>query len=156
MSEIEHDLRILEHIEQNPDTTQAGLAAELGVAVGSVNWHLKRLVKKGYVKAKQLQRRRLRYLITPQGMAEKTRLAASYVQFSMRLYRETREEARRLLREVRGAGYQRVHIQGDGDLADVCRLTCLEQGVRVERDGSLPVLRVEGKRLVLEWPIADS
>jgi len=38
-----HDLSLLEKIEQNPDATQASLASQLGVAVGTVNWHLKRL-----------------------------------------------------------------------------------------------------------------
>lgn len=158
MADFERELRILEEIEQDPDATQADLAARLGVAVGTVNWCLKRLIKKGYVKAKQLRRRRLRYLITTQGMAEKAKLAASYIEASMRLYRETREGAQRLLAEVHRAGYEGVRIEGDSELADVCRLTCLEQGIKVERDGSGPVLRVEGMGLVLEWPeeLADS
>jgi DNA-binding MarR family transcriptional regulator len=42
-----HELRILEQLETNPDLTQASLAARLGVAVGTVNWYLKRLVAKG-------------------------------------------------------------------------------------------------------------
>ena len=48
---------LLEHIERDPDVTQASLAAQLGVAVGTVNWHLKRLVAKGYVKVKRAKRR---------------------------------------------------------------------------------------------------
>lgn len=150
-----HELRLLQEIEQDPDTTQADLAAQLGMAVGTVNWYLKRLIKKGYVKVKRLQRRRLCYLITPQGMEEKARLTASYIQATMRLYRETRGEARQLLREVRRAGYGRARIEGDGDLAEVCRLTCLEQGIKVasrEAADRVPVLWVEGRGLALRWP----
>ena len=152
--QVERDLRILEHIERDPDITQADLAARLGVAVGSVNWYLKRMVKKGYVKVRQMQRRRLRYLITPQGVAEKARLTASYMSVSMRLYRETRDAARQYLRAVRRAGYEAVRVEGDNDLAEVCALTCLEQGVRVaeDRDRALPVLRVEGMDVTLAWP----
>ena len=76
-TQARQDLHILENIEKNPEITQADLAAQLGVAVGSVNWYLKRLVKKGYVKVTRMERRRLRYLITPQGIAEKTRLTGS-------------------------------------------------------------------------------
>jgi len=47
MAEVEYQLWLLEEIARNPDTTQADLAARLGVAVGSVNWYLKRLIKKG-------------------------------------------------------------------------------------------------------------
>ncbi|MBC8264839.1 MAG: winged helix-turn-helix transcriptional regulator [Anaerolineales bacterium] len=153
-SQVEQDLRILEHIEQDPDITQADLAARLGVAVGSVNWYLKRLVNKGYIKVRQMQRRRLRYLITPQGVAEKARLTASFMQVSMRLYRETREAAKRYLTEIRQAGYGEVHIEGDNDLAEVCYLTCLEQGVQVvdASQHSIPTLRVEGMETLLVWP----
>ena len=153
-SKVEQDLRILEQIEQDPDITQADLAARLGVAVGSVNWYLKRLINKGYVKVRQMQRRRLRYLITPQGMAEKARLTASFMQVSMRLYRETREAAKRYLTEIRQAGYSAVRVEGDNDLAEVCYLTCLEQGVRVvdASQPSIPTLRVEGMELFLVWP----
>ena len=47
------DLTILENIEKEPDTTQASLAERLGVAVGTINWHLKRLIEKGYVKVSE-------------------------------------------------------------------------------------------------------
>ena len=64
MSTSDIQRRLLEAIEQNPDTTQASLATQLGVAVGSVNWHLKRMTRKGYVKVTQLQRRKLKYFVT--------------------------------------------------------------------------------------------
>ena len=52
------EMVLLEKIEYDPDITQANLAAQLGVAVGTVNWHLKRFVAKGYVKVKRAQRRK--------------------------------------------------------------------------------------------------
>ena len=99
-----HELRILEQIEQDPEATQSDLAARMGVAVGTVNWYVKRLVKKGHIKVTRLQRRRLRYLITPDGIAEKTRLAMEYVRVSMGMYRATRQQARELLVKAREAG----------------------------------------------------
>lgn len=155
LAKVEHSLRILEHIEETPDTTQANIATQIELAVGTVNWYLKRFITKGYVKIKQLQGRRVRYLITPKGITEKARLTASYLQVSMRLYRETREKARQLLVQVRRMGYDRVRIEGDGDLADICRLTCLEQGVKVEQgeaESPLPVIQVDGMSLSLAWP----
>ena len=64
-AESGRELTLLEEIERDPDTNQATLAAKLGVAVGTVNWHLKRLIEKGYVKVKRAERRKLRYIITP-------------------------------------------------------------------------------------------
>ncbi len=60
-----HEMSLLEQIENDPDVTQASLATRMGVAVGTVNWHLKRLITKGYVKVKRAERRKLRYIITP-------------------------------------------------------------------------------------------
>jgi len=149
-----YDLEILNHIDENPDTTQADLATQLGVAVGSVNWYIKRLVNKGYVKVTQMQRRRLRYLLTPKGMAEKTRLTKEFMQMSLHWYRVTREASKKFLDEVKQAGYDAVCIKGDGDLAEIVYLTCLEAQVKVkpEVDPAYPVFRIEGLKTVMEWP----
>lgn len=151
-----HDLEILNHIEANPDITQADLATQLGVAVGSVNWYIKRLVNKGYIKVTQMQRRRLRYLLTPKGITEKSRLTREFMRASLRWYRETRETSKALLSKVKKAGYDTVCIQGDGDLAEVVYLTCLEANVTVadELDPRYPIFRIENFKTVLNWPDA--
>ena len=84
------DLTILEHIERDPDTTQASLAEKIGVAVGTVNWHLKRLIAKGYIKVKRLERKKLRYIITPEGIALRAHLLIDFIQSSMEMYRLVR------------------------------------------------------------------
>lgn len=152
-SETARDISLLEQIEHDPDVTQASLAAQLGVAVGTVNWHLKRLIAKGYVKVKRAQRRKLRYIITPEGIAFRARLTVNYIESSLRLYRRTRQRVRDLLGEIKQAGYERVIIRGEGDIADICRLTCLEQNIRVVEEGahtdSLPILEVRDMRVHL-------
>jgi DNA-binding MarR family transcriptional regulator len=154
MSEVEHELRILEALECNPETTQAKLAAQLGVAVGSVNWYLKRLIHKGYVKATKMQRRRLRYFVTPQGLAVKAHLTSRYLETSLRIYRELREAAKETLVQVRGAGYAAVRANGKNEAMDIFRLTCLEEGVKVEKAlaSPLPEVRTEGTGFAVEWP----
>jgi DNA-binding MarR family transcriptional regulator len=161
MSEMERQLRILEALERNPETTQATLAAQLGVAVGSVNWYLKRLIRKGYVKAMHMERRRLKYLVTPQGLALKARLTSEYVRASLQVYRELRQAARETLALVRGRGYAAVKTDrleslphGRDEALEIFRLTCLEEGVPVEKCSSspLPEVRAEGTGFVVEWP----
>ncbi len=152
--ETVHELNLLEQIEDDPDVTQATLASQLGVAVGTVNWYLKRLIAKGYVKVKRAQRRKLRYIITPEGIAFRARLTINYIETSMRLYRRTRQHMLELLGEVKQAGFNRVHIAGEGDIADICRLTCLEQGISIVEmvDGNpdnLPILEVQGVKVHL-------
>ncbi|MFN3742120.1 MAG: winged helix-turn-helix transcriptional regulator [Anaerolineales bacterium] len=153
MTSLDDDLRdlsLLEEIERNPDVTQAGLAAQLGVAVGTVNWHIKRLVAKGYLKVKRLERKKLRYIITPEGLALRARLAMDYVQHSFDLYRKIRQRVKEYLRQVREAGFEHVRIVGDGDVAEICYLTCLEQGISVVSEAGVPVLWVDGHKVRLE------
>jgi len=144
------ELIILDQIVQDPDVNQATLAAQLGVAVGTVNWHIRRFIDKGYVKAKRAQRKKLRYIITPEGLALRARLTVDYVENSMHLYRRTRQRVLDALKEVRTAGYKSVRIEGDGDLAEVIRLTCLEQGMPIENDAGLPALEIQGWKVRLK------
>jgi DNA-binding MarR family transcriptional regulator len=158
MMEDVHDpvreLNLLEEIARDPDTTQANLATRLGVAVGTVNWHIKRLIAKGYIKVKRAERRKLKYIITPEGLALRARLTVNYIENSMELYRQTRDRARRVLQEAQKQGIQAVHIDGEGDIADVCRLTCLEQGFNLidENEGQSATLKIQGKSIELLEP----
>ena len=144
------ELTLLENIESDPDVNQSTLATQLGVAVGTVNWHLKRLIAKGYVKVKRAERKKLRYIITPEGIALRARLAVDYVERSLTLYRRTRQQVRDRLAEVKSAGYDRVRIVGKGDVADICRLTCLEQNISVVTDKDAPALHVDGFKVTLK------
>ncbi|MGB8212822.1 MAG: winged helix-turn-helix transcriptional regulator [Anaerolineales bacterium] len=148
-SETARELALLEHIENNPDVTQASLATQLGVAVGTVNWHLKRLIEKGYVKIKRAERRKLLYIITPEGIALRTLLTVDYIEQQFLLYRNTRQCVRKHLEQVKGSGYKEVSIQGEGDVADICRLSCLEQNIAITTDGNAPVLEIVGLKVIL-------
>jgi DNA-binding MarR family transcriptional regulator len=158
-SDIDRELVLLEHIEHDPDVTQASLAAQLGVAVGTVNWLIKRMIDKGYVKIKRAQRRKLKYIITPEGLAFRAQLTVNYIDTSMRLYRRTRQQVRELLLELKKANATSIYLLGDGDIADIVRLTCLEQGISVlekpddgpavDTGDGLPVLEVRGTRVYL-------
>jgi len=151
-ADTDRDLVLLEHLEQNPNATQASLAVQLGVAVGTINWHLKRLIEKGYVKAKRVERRKLSYIVTPEGLALRARLTLDYIQNSFRLYRLVRERSINALEQVEKAGYSRVYLIGDGEVAEICRLTCLEKGISIaaEKDHT-PTLRIQGLKVLVEW-----
>jgi len=147
--ETARELALLESIEHDPDVTQASLASQLGVAVGTINWHLKRLIEKGYVKIKRAERKKLRYIITPEGIALRARLTVDYIEQQFLLYRRTRQRVNEQLEQVRAAGYHRVRIQGTGDVAEICKLTCMEQGMEIVPDGNAPILEMVGLKVVL-------
>ncbi|PKN92324.1 MAG: hypothetical protein CVU44_14385 [Chloroflexi bacterium HGW-Chloroflexi-6] len=151
-SDSSHDLSLLENIELDPDVTQADLATQLGVAVGTINWHLKRLVEKGYVKVKRAERRKLKYIITPEGLSHRARLLVDYVEQQFNMYRRVRQKVKDAAIQLRSEGVERVHLLGEGDVADICRLTCLEQGLAIVDDPSLPTFEVRGLSVALFKP----
>jgi len=147
------ELTLLENIENDPDVNQSTLATQLGVAVGTVNWHLKRLIAKGAVKVKRAERKKLRYIITPEGIALRARLAVDYVERSFSIYRKTRQRVKEHIARIKQAGFNRVRILGKGDIVDICRLTCIEQGVAVVADKNVPILQVDGFKVTLKMDV---
>jgi DNA-binding MarR family transcriptional regulator len=152
-TENEHrELALLEQISVDPDATQATLASQLGVAVGTINWHLKRLIDKGYVKVRRAERRKLRYIITPEGIALRARLAIDYIQTSMSLYRLVRERSLKAIQQLRKSGFQEVRIDGEGEVAEICRLTCLEQNILILETGNhIPVFQINELKIHVEF-----
>ena len=147
--ETTRDLSLLDNIEHHPDVTQADLATQLGIAVGTVNWHLKRLISKGYVKVMRAERRKLRYLITPEGLALRARLTVDYVEQQFILYRRVRQKVKEYVLQIKAEGYDHLRLVGEGDVADICRLTCLEQDIIIADQPGIPTLEVRGLSVTL-------
>jgi DNA-binding MarR family transcriptional regulator len=154
--DIARDLTLLDQIERDPDISQATLANLLGVAVGTVNWHLKRLITKGAIKVKRAERKKLRYIITPEGLALRARLTVDYVEQSFSLYRLIRGRVSEVIPQIKAAGYSAVRLKAEGDIADVIRLTCLENSIAVQAEGDLPVLEAVGLKIFLYLPGEES
>jgi DNA-binding MarR family transcriptional regulator len=128
-SESRHELGLLEAVEQDSHATQRRLAAKLGIAVGLTNIYLKRLVRKGYVKCVSLKSNRVIYLLTPSGIAEKTRLTYEYMEYSLRLYREARMRVRSVLAPLVQRGDTLIAIYGAGEAAELAYLCLRELGL---------------------------
>ena len=128
----DREYKLLEAISDDETVTQAGLAARLGIAVGSVNWYIKRLINRGYLKATRMDRTRLRYNLTTEGMRVLTQRAAQYVKDSLQVYKDLRADAIRVVNELKQKEIQTVFLDGDEDVMDIMRLTCIEAGLLVE------------------------
>jgi EPS-associated MarR family transcriptional regulator len=88
--------RVLSLLEQNPDMSQRDLAKALGVSLGGVNYSLKALMERGMVKVQNFSRseRKLAYayVLTPHGLAEKTKLTARFLKRKMDEYEALKAE----------------------------------------------------------------
>ena len=130
----ERDLEILTAIGEGRQLTQRALAQRLGVALGLTNLYLKRLAQKGYIKIaefprKPSARKRLRYLLTPKGIAEKTRLTYEHVAYSLGLYRRARQTLKESLSLLPENGMKRIALYGTGEAAELAYLTLKEFGL---------------------------
>ncbi len=146
MSDIkQHEYALLNEIAQDSMVTQANLSKRLGIAVGSVNWYIKRLIHRGWVKVSHLDRTRLKYDLTPEGMRVFTQRAMSYARDSLKVYGQFRQKAKALAAELQKQGVDKVYLNGNDEMMDIMRLTCIEAGIQV---GNIPedvVLEVKGQ-----------
>lgn len=145
-------LELLEQIEEDPNTTQATLADRMGVAIGTVNWHLKRMIEKGYIKVSRAGRRKLRYIITAEGIALRAKLTVDYIKTSMDLYRLIRTRMTAVADDLAGQGISQIQLTGGAeDIRDICRLTCLEHGIEIAPEGTnAPVVVIDHLKIFLQ------
>ena len=98
-------LNLVRRLEQNPDYTQRELAKEMGVSLGKVNYCLKKLMEKGWVKANNFRNNPNKagyaYLLTPKGIEEKGKLTVAFLQRKMEEYELLKSEIAQLQEEVK-------------------------------------------------------
>jgi DNA-binding MarR family transcriptional regulator len=117
--ETEITLGVLDAVEQNAQVTQRTVASELGIALGLANAYLKRCMRKGWIKVKQIPPNRYLYYVTPKGFAEKSRLTAEYLGSSFNFFRRARAQLEEALGACAARGWKRVALYGKGELTEI-------------------------------------
>ena len=125
----QRDLLLLSEVERDAGVTQRSLSTKLGVALGLTNLYLKRLARKGCIKITTIPRNRIQYLLTPQGLAEKSRLTYLYMQHSLSYYRDMRARLKAMMSRLDGSHGQRVVIYGTTELAELAYLSLREMNI---------------------------
>ena len=124
-------LKILEKFDNDVVPSQRDLARDLNISLGLVNSFIKRLVKKGYFKARHVPKNRMRYFLTPKGASEKTRLTYEYIQHSYNFYKEARQKLRDLYTELESQNVSSIIFYGAGDLAEIAYLSLQETNIKL-------------------------
>jgi len=125
------DLKILDEIDNGKEVTQRGLSEKLGIALGLTNACLKRLARKGYIKITNIKKNRIKYFITPKGIAEKTRLTYSYLQYTLDFYRDARSKIKSGFKDLVKKRIRRVIFYGAGEVAELSFLSLQEAGLEL-------------------------
>jgi DNA-binding IclR family transcriptional regulator len=130
----EREIKLLEAISEDELVTQANLSSRLGIAVGSVNWYIKRLISRGYLKATRMDRTRLRYNMTAEGLAVLRRRASQYMKDSLKVYQQLRVEAKAFIADLQAQGIKAIYLAEDDEAADIFRLSCIEAKLHIETE----------------------
>ena len=125
-------LRILEEIDKENTPSQRDLSNKLNISLGLVNSFVKRLAQKGYCKVTTIPKNRVRYLLTPKGAAEKTRLTYEYIQSSIRFYHKSLHKIRNLFDELSQNGVSNIVFYGVSDLAEISHLLLQETSIEMK------------------------
>lgn len=122
---------ILEDLEKTPEISQRSLSRKHNISLGLVNTFLKRLVTKGMVKAHHVDGKKLAYVLTAKGIAEKALLTYQYLEASLQHYQKARHLLTRTIEEIKLQGYRRIFIWGSREWSEICYLTAQEHELEV-------------------------
>lgn len=142
----ENELKIIEEIARRRDLTQRELSARTKLSLGAVNVIIRRLVRRGFLKTVNLNPKKVEYFITPKGFAEKTNKSYRYIQKTIGLVKQVREEIARIVLDEYNRGQKKFALLGHDDLADVIELAL--KGFDYERVDSAGQIK-DKKALVL-------
>ena len=96
MKENQDHFEILRKLNKKPQSSQRELAQELGFSLGKLNYCLKELQKKGLIKIENFKKNPNKinylYVLTPEGLAQKTKLTINFMKRKMREYDELKKE----------------------------------------------------------------
>ena len=96
MSNNQDNLNVLRKIQKRPNSTQREFAKELGFSLGKFNYCIKALKQKGFIKIKNFKQNPNKinylYIVTPKGIAEKTKLTVNFMKRKIQEYDELKNE----------------------------------------------------------------
>ena len=117
-----HILRLMGEIDRNGNHSQRELSSRLNISLGLVNTFLKRLVNKGYFKVKTMPRNRVKYFLTPEGLARKSKLTVEYLRYSVNFYKDIKSLILKKYKEMEENNVRSILFCGTGEVAELAYL----------------------------------
>lgn len=115
-------LLLLEAIEKDECQSQRELSKKLNMSLGLVNTLIKNLTTRGIFNSSKLSNNRARYVLSPQGVAEKANLTRQYLSYSINYYNEIKKRIEETLKRLENEGKKKIVFYGSGEL---CEIACI-------------------------------
>ena len=113
------ELNALLELKKNPNLSQRSLSHKLNISLGLTNSILQNLIHRGWIKVQKMTGRKILYLITPEGMANVSRLMYSRFQETLHYYHYTKDLLTAYLIKLYQQGEKAINIYGTGQLAEI-------------------------------------
>ena len=126
-----HTLRLMGEIDRNGSHTQRELSRRLNLSLGLVNSFLKRLVNKGYFKVTTMPRNRVKYFLTPEGLARKSKLTVEYLSYSVSFYKDIKKLLLSKYKEMEKNNVESILFCGAGEVAELAYLYLQLTGIEL-------------------------
>ncbi len=128
----EKEFDVLSIIEKNNDITQRELSKRTGLSLGLTNIIIKRLIRKGYLKVKKMNKRRILYYLTPKAIVDKTNRTYNYITKSINIVMGIKK---RLVEELASRSildkYDKFAVVGSNEISEVVKWTLSELGKHI-------------------------
>ena len=155
---MEQEYQVLTHLQENEKTTQRNISDSTGLSLGAVNLLLKKMARKGLVKMEKLNSRTMRYILTPKGIKEKTRLTYNFIQNSYRQIMKISTAVENLITEqYNPSENNQVIIYGPADEIEAILKNTL-RGLNIKPEIKRPEednFKPESHHLTLTWRYED-
>lgn len=122
MADDDIAILILGMIEKSPEISQRKITLQTGLAAGLVHSFMRRVISKGWVRAKQVSARRWLYFVTPEGFMEKSRLTIDYVSRTLSNYRSAQNLIQGQLSHCLENDFKKLVVAGENEIAEIAAL----------------------------------
>jgi len=147
----EREFELVNILGKELDRNQRDLSQLMNLSLGQTNMLIRRLVSKGYIRMSQLNKRKVQYLLTPKGIAEKLRKSMKYALNTINSISLIKDNVKEILIRLKKEGHANFFIYGESDLSFIVEKAFDEaklNGAVIQRINKLPEEKVEGVILI--------
>ena len=128
MKKEHNDFQILKTVEEDSSVSQRKLSSQMELNVASVNFALKRLIQKGFIKKEGDNHRRVKYHITSEGLKERIQLAYKFFDRNIPYYHEVRNDIEARIVKATDGKEPRLAIYGASELSEIAYIVVTKMG----------------------------
>lgn len=155
----EREFELINIVGAQIATNQRDLSRHMDLSLGTINMLIRRLITKGYIRTRQLNQRKVEYLVTPKGFSEKTRKSVKYTLKTLNSISVIKEALKLIILKLCEHGERNFFVLGKSDFAYLVEIVLRESGVnhfQVSYLKELPDKELDGVLLICKEGVGSN